>query len=435
MAASQQGGTVRRVVVTGLGVISPIGIGKDAYWRSLASGRSGTKHLSKVTTTALYDRFEFASQVIGEVEDFDPDRAGLPAEVSKLDRYIQFAVAAAQQAISDAQLDLSSTDRDRLGIMLSTAICGTRQMESEFVEVTNAGTTDIDPAKVGPDLYLASMSNTPSIILAALTGAHGPAATLSTGCVGGLDALGYAFESIAYDEADVMLAGATEAPITPITTAAFEAVNCLSRRHNDRPEAASRPFDAKRDGFVLSEGCGIVLLEELEHARARGAQPYAEITGFSLTCNALHMTDLLSDGADLARAMTESLSQGTVAPAEVDHLNAHGSSTPQNDRCETSAIVLALGDRAREIPINSIKSMTGHPLAAASALEIVGCALAFRNSFVPPTINYEFPDPDCYLDYVPNEGRHWDGNVILSDASGFSGLHAAMALRAIREHE
>jgi 3-oxoacyl-(acyl-carrier-protein) synthase len=421
---------MRRVALTGLGVISPLGIGKQAYWDSLVAGRSATKHLSEVTTTGLYDRFEFESQVIAEVEDFDPDRAGLPAEVRKLDRFIQFAVAGGLQAIEDSALDLERVDRDRLGIALSTAICGTRQMEAEFIQVTDDGQTAIDPGKVGPDLYLASMSNTPSTILAAMTGAHGPCLTLSTGCIGGVDAVGYAFESIGYGEADVMLAGASEAPITPITTASFEIINCLSRRHNDRPRAASRPFDAKRDGFVLAEGCGVLVLEELEHARRRGARIYGEITGFSLTCNALHMTDLLSDGADLARAITQTLAQGGLAAEQVDHLNAHGSSTPQNDRCETSAITLALGQHARTIPVNSTKSMTGHPLSAASALEIAGCALALEHAFVHPTINYEVPDPDCDLDYVPNQGRPWQGEVILSDASGFSGLHAAIVLRA-----
>jgi 3-oxoacyl-(acyl-carrier-protein) synthase len=426
---------VRPVVVTGLGVVSPVGIGKDDYWRGIASGKSGLKHLSKVTANPLYSRFQFGSQVIGEVDDFDPVSAGLPPEVQALDRYIQFAVAAAQQAISDAGFDPADTDRDKFGICLSTAICGTRQMEAEFVAVTDAGMKAIDPAKVGPDLYLASMSNTPSIVLAAMTGARGPVTTLSTGCVGGVDALGYAFEAIAYGEADVMLAGATEAPITPITTAAFEVINCLSRRHNHRPEAASRPFDAERDGFVLSEGCGILLLESLAHARARGARAYAEIGGFELTCNALHMTDLLSDGADLARAMTGALTQAQAVPADVDHVNAHGSSTPQNDRCESKAIVAALGDLARGIPVNGLKSMTGHPLAAASALEIVACALTFEHSFVPPTMNYEVPDPDCDLDYVPNEGRPWSGQVILSNASGFSGLHATMMLRRIGDGE
>jgi 3-oxoacyl-(acyl-carrier-protein) synthase len=420
----------RRVVLTGLGIVSPLGIGKEAFWDGLTSGRSATKHLSEVTSCSLYDRFDFTSAVIAEVDDFDPERLGLPPETRRLDRFIQFAVAGALQAIEDASLDTGEIDRERLGVSLSTAICGTRLMESEFIKVTDCGQTAIDPTKVGPDLYLASMSNTPSIILASITGAQGPCLTLSTGCIGGADAIGYAFESIRYGEADVMLTGATEAPITPITTASFEIISCLSRRHNDRPATASRPFELRRDGFVLAEGCGIVVLEELEHARARGARIYGEIAGFSVGSNALHMTDLLSDGADLARTMTEALAQARVAPEEIAHVNAHGSSTPQNDSCETGAILLALGDHARRIPVNSMKSMTGHPLAAASALEIIGCAMTLQHGFIPPTINYEEPDPACGLDYVPNQGRPWDGSVILSDASGFSGLHAALVLRS-----
>lgn len=417
--------------MTGVGVISPIGIGKETFWQSLAAGTSATKHLSKVASCDLFREFDFASQVIAEVEDFDAIAAELPAEVQRLDRFIQFAVAGALQALTDAGLDLGAIDRDRLGISLSTAICGTRQMEAEFIVVTAKGTEPVDPAKVGADLYLASMSNTPSIILAAMTGAHGPCLTLSTGCVGGIDAAGYAFEAIKYGEADIMLAGASEAPITPVTTASFEVCNCLSTRHNDRPSTASRPFDAHRDGFVLAEGCGIMVLEELEHAKERDARIYAEITGFAQNSNALHMTDLLSDGADLARAMTDAIAQSGIPPARVDHVNAHGSSTPQNDRCETSALILALGQRAREIPVNSTKSMTGHPLSAASALEIIGCALAIERRYVHPTVNYQTPDPGCSLDYVPNQGRPWDGEVVLSDASGFSGLHAAIVLRAL----
>jgi len=426
---------VNRVVVTGLGIISPVGTGKEAYWDAIANGKSGLKHLSKVTSTPLYEGFDFASQVIGEVDDFDPVSAGLPGEVCGLDRYIQFAVAAAQQAIGDSGLDLAATDRDRFGISLSTAICGTRQMEAEFITVTDNGTKAIDPGKASADLYLASMSNTPAIILAAMTGAHGPVTTLSTGCIGGIDAVGYAFEAIAYGEADVMLAGASEAPITPITTASFQIINCLSRRHNHHPEAASRPFDADRDGFVLAEGCAVLMLESLEHARARQAPMYAEISGFGLTCNALHMTDLLSDGADLGRAMSDCVAQGQATAADIDHVNAHGSSTRQNDSCESSAIVSVLGDRARDIPVNGLKSMTGHPLAAASALEIAACALTFAHHYVPPTINYETPDPECDLDYVPNHGRPWDGRVILTDASGFSGLHASMLLQRVGDGE
>ena len=227
-----------------------------------------------------------------------------------------------------------------------------------------------------------------------------------------------------------MVAGATEAPITPITVAAFEIINCLSRRHGDRPETASRPFDADRDGFVLAEGCGVLVLEELEHARARGAHVYMEITGFSNTSNAMHMTDLLSDGADLTRAMRQAMAHGGTDPADVDHVNAHGSSTPQNDVCESSAVRLALGERAYQVPVNSTKSMFGHALAAASAMELVVCALTFAKSFVHPTANLDQPGPGCDLDYVPGEGRAWDGDVILTDASGFSGLHAAMVLRS-----
>lgn len=424
---------MQRVVITGLGVISPLGTGKDAFWEGLGEGRSATKHLSKVTSCDLYDRFEFASQAVAEVEGFDP--APLPGEVRRLDRFIQFAVAGAMQAMGDARLVVDQLDRDRLGIALATAICGTRQMESEFIAVTDEGRAPIDPQLAGYDLYLASMSNTPSVILAAMTGAHGPCLTLSTGCVGGIDAIGYAFEAIQDGEADVMLAGASEAPITPVTTAAFEIINCLATRFNDRPEAASRPFDARRDGFVLAEGCGVVVLEEYEHARARGAPLYAEVSGFGLGCNALHMTDLLSDGADLARTMTDALVEAGLEAEAVDHVNAHGSSTPQNDSCETRALVGALGNRSGEVPVNSTKSMTGHALAAASAQEIIGCALAFQHGYVHPTINYEEPDPACDLDYVPNRGRPWGGQVILSDASGFSGLHASIVLRSAGETE
>jgi 3-oxoacyl-(acyl-carrier-protein) synthase len=422
---------MRRVVLTGLGVVSPLGIGKESLWQGLTLGRAATKHLSKVKSCQLFEGFEFDSQVIAEVDEFDPEQLELPSEVRKLDRFIQFAVAGGLQAVRDADLDVKEVNSDTMGIVLSTAICGTRQMEEEFIKVTDYGRTRIDPTKVGPDLYLASMSNTPGILLASLLGAQGPCVTLSTGCIGGLDAIGYAFETIRYGDADIILTGASEAPITPITIASFEVIHCLSRHHNHQPKAASRPFDRRRDGFVLAEGCGMLVLEELEHARRRGARIYAEITGFSNTSNALHMTDLLSDGADLARAMSDSLAQSGLASSDVDYVNAHGSSTPQNDSCETSAIKLALGEQAYMVPINSTKSMLGHALSSASALEVIVCALTIERGFVHPTINYEEPDPLCDLDYVPNYGRPWEGDVILTDASGFSGLHAALILRTI----
>lgn len=423
---------MRRVVLTGLGIVSPLGIGKEKFWQGLSSGRSATKHLSEIKSCQLFENFNFASQVISEVDDFDPVKLALPNEIHRLDRFIQFAVSGALQAIQDAHLDLHAIERDRAGIALATAICGTRQMESEFIKVTDQGHAEIDPALVSPDLYLASMSNTPGVILSAMMGLQGPCVTLSTGCIGGLDAIGYAYETIRYGDADLMLAGASEAPITPITIASFEVIHCLSKSHNNQPERASRPFDAQRDGFVLAEGCGILLLEELEHARKRGAHIYAEIAGFSNTSNALHMTDLLTDGADLARAMSNVLEQSGLEPSDVDLVHAHASSTPQNDSCETSAIKLALGEHAYKVPVHGTKSMQGHALSAASAIEIAACVLSFEHSFIHPTVNYMDPDPLCDLDYVPNQGRSWDGDVILANASGFAGLHASMILKAVR---
>ncbi|GHO50250.1 beta-ketoacyl-[acyl-carrier-protein] synthase family protein [Ktedonospora formicarum] len=421
---------MRKVVLTGLGVVSPLGIGKEQYWQGLSSGKSATKHLSEVTSCQLFENFQFSSQVISEADRFDPTQSGLPREVQKLDRFIQFAVAGALQAVEDAQLDVKAIDHDRAGIALSTAICGTRQMESEFIKVTNLGREEIDPAKVNPDLYLASMSNTPGILISALMELQGPCVTLSTGCIGGLDAIGYAFEAIQNGDADIMLTGASEAPITPVTIASFEVIHCLSQRHNNQPQHASRPFDAQRDGFVLAEGCGILVLEEMEHAKKRGAHIYAEIAGFSNTSNALHMTDLLSDGDDLSRAINNAIEQSGIKPTDIDYINAHASSTRQNDTCETSAIKLSLGDHAYNVPINGTKSMQGHALSAASALEVITCALSIERKYIHPTINYEERDPECDLDYVPNQGRPWDGDTILTNASGFAGLHASMVIRS-----
>ncbi|MFG2497884.1 beta-ketoacyl-[acyl-carrier-protein] synthase family protein [Streptomyces sp. NPDC048441] len=424
---------MREVVVTGLGVVSPGGIGTAALWETISAGKSVTKSLSDITSSALFGDFDFVSDSIAEVSGFEDQIPGLPPEVQRLDRYTQFAVAAAFQAVRDAGLEQGGYDAERAGISLSTAICGTPKMEEEFLRVTDGGRKPIDPAKAGRDLYLASMSNTPGTILSALFGMQGPCVTLSTGCIGGVDAVGHAYDAIRHGDADVMIAGATEAPITPVTVASFEIINCLSRAHMDRPEAASRPYDAGRDGFVLGEGCGVLVMESREHAERRGATPYMTINGFSHTSNAAHMTDLLSDGADLTRSMTQAIEEAGLRPDEIDHVSSHGSSTPQNDTCETSALKLALGERAHAIPVNSAKSMLGHALAAASAMEIVLCALACKHSFVHPTANYENPDPTCDLDYVPGVGRPWDGETILKGASGFAGLHAAMVARAVRE--
>ena len=424
---------MRRVVITGMGAVSPFGIGTDAFWEGMAAGRSATKHLSQVTASSLFPGFDFASQVIADLEDFEDLSQTLPAEVQRLSRFIQFAVAAATEAINESCLTKAVIDRDRFGIALSTAVCGTPELEMEFLEVTNGTGVLVNPQGVRPDFYLAAMSNTHCIVLSSLTGARGPCTTLSTGCIGGIDAVGYAFEAIQAGEADIMLAGGSEAPITPISVAAFDVIHCLARAHNDRPQAASRPFDARRDGFVLGEGCGMMVVEALDHARARGARPHAELVGHELTSNALHMTDLIDAGVDLSRAIAGAVSNAGLDAAQVDHVNAHGSSTEQNDRCETAAIKLALGDRAWSVPVNSIKSMIGHPLSAAGALELIACVLALERGVLPPTINYEEPDPQCDLDYVPNQARPWNGEVVVSCASGFSGVHSAVVLRPFTE--
>jgi 3-oxoacyl-(acyl-carrier-protein) synthase len=295
------------------------------------------------------------------------------------------------------------------------------------------GREAFNPERVSPHLYGAAMGNSAVLALAAQYGFQGECLTLSTGCIGGLDAISYACESIAYGEHDIMLAGASEAPITPITIAAFDIINCLS--HHQEPRTASRPFNQDRDGFVLSEGCGIVVLEELEHALRRNAPIYAEMTGWNVTEHAMHMTDMSPEGRDLTRAINGALSYAHISPFEIDFVNAHGTSTPQNDQRETCALKRALGDHAYTIPVNSTKSMIGHALAAASAMEVVGCAMSIQNQSVHPTINLDHPDPDCDLDYVPNKARAHDIHKMLTTASGFSGLHAAMIMGSCQPGE
>lgn len=417
---------MRRVVLSGLGVVSPIGIGKEVFWQNLLAGVSGGIALGQVTCTPLFGHHTFDVQAVCEVSDFDPRVHHVPPAYHSADRFIQFAFAAAHEAFLDARLDQSSWERSRAGITLATAICGTQMLDSEFVEATRWGQETFHSEGVSPFLYSAAMGNSAALALSSHYGFQGECATLSTGCIGGLDAISYAYESIAYGDHDLMLAGASEAPITPITIAAFDIINCLS--HNSDPQSASRPFSADRDGFVLSEGCGIVVLEELEHALARQARIYAEITGCEVTEHAIHLTDMSPEGRDLARAITGALHNAHLQPDEIDFVNAHGTSTPQNDFYETLALKTALGEHARTIPVNSTKSMVGHALAAASAVEVVACALSIQAQRIHPTINLENPDPRCDLDYVPQHERSRPIRRLLTTASGFSGLHAAMVI-------
>jgi beta-ketoacyl-acyl-carrier-protein synthase II len=413
----------RRVVITGIGVISPNGIGKDNIWKGMSGGVSGVKRVDG------FDVSIFNTKIAAEVRDFDPFKLGLThEEAMRMDRYVQFGVVAGDMAIKDSGLNFSKEDPARVGVCLANAICGTKYMEEEFALVTDDGKKPIDPSKVRPDLYDAAMFNTPSIEISARYGFKGICDTLSTGCTAGTDSMGFGMETIQDGEHDVMICGAAEAPITPITFGAFDVVNVLSVK-NDVPEEASRPFDKRRDGFVLSEGAGILILEELNHALKRGAHIYAEVTGFGTSCNAFHMTDLPADGVAMANCINLALSDARAKPREIEYINAHGSSTRMNDIFETNAYKMVFGDYAYKLPISSLKSMIGHPLAAANAVEFTVCAMIFEKDLIPPTINQEEKDPLCDLDYVPNQARQLRVNTILKTSSGFSGIHSSLVLR------
>jgi beta-ketoacyl-acyl-carrier-protein synthase II len=416
---------MRRVVITGLGIIAPGGIGKDAFWGSMVGGRSQTALIES------FDTNEFMSRVAAEVRGFDPADFGISqAEAAGMDRYLRFALAGAGMAVVDSGLEFDRLERTRCGVSMANAICGTKWMEEEFLRVTGGGKGPIDPALASKHLYDASIFNSPSNFIAARYGLKGGACVLSTGCTAGTDSVACAFESIRLGELDVAVTGASEAPITPIALAAFDVIKALSK-HNEEPYAASRPFDATRNGFVLSEGCGVLVLEEFEHARNRGAHIYAEVAGFGSTSNAFHMTDLPPDGDALARSMTLALADAGIGPDKVDYINSHGSSTEQNDVFETNAIKTALGSHAYKVPVSAIKSMIGHPLAAANAIELVLAAMVVEKGVVPPTINYRHPDPACDLDYVPNEARDIRVKTLLKTSSGFSGIHSSLVMTAV----
>jgi beta-ketoacyl-acyl-carrier-protein synthase II len=413
----------RRVVITGIGVISPNGIGKLAAWQAFVTGKSGVRRVDG------FDVSLFNTRIAAEARDFDPFKLGLThEEAMRMDRYVQFAAVSGSMAAEDSKIDFSREDPERVGVCLANAICGTKYMEEEFALVTDDGKRPIDPAKVRPDLYDAAMFNTPSIELSARYKLRGISSTLSTGCTAGTDSIGFAFESIQDGEHDLMFCGAAEAPITPVTFGAFDVVNVLSSR-NDEPQKASRPFDNKRDGFVLGEGAGILILEELEHARKRNAHIYAEVLGFGTSCNAFHMTDLPSDGGAMVSCIDLALKDAGIKPTEVDYINAHGSSTKMNDIFETNAYKTVFGDYAYKLPISSLKSMIGHPLAAANAIEMTICSMMFEKDILPPTINQEEKDPLCDLDYIPNVARPHKINIMLKTSSGFSGIHSSLVLR------
>ncbi|SNQ46490.1 putative polyketide beta-ketoacyl synthase 1 [Frankia canadensis] len=406
-----------------MGVLSPGGQGTKEFWSLLCEGRTATR------TISFFDPSPFRSQVAAEI-DFDPLLAGLTArEVRRMDRAAQLAVVAAREAVADSELSFDELDPSRLGVTIGTAVGATTGLEREYRVVSDDGRLhQVDHRYATPHLYDYLVPSSFAAEVAWDHGAEGPVAVVSTGCTSGLDAVGHACGLIREGSAEVMIAGAADAPISPITLACFDAIKATTNR-NDDPAHASRPFDATRNGFVLGEGAAVFVLEPLERARRRGARIYAEIVGFASRCNAFHMTGLRPDGAEMAEAIGLALREARLRPTAVDYINAHGSGTKQNDRHETAAFKRALGDHAYRVPVSSIKSMIGHSLGAIGSLEIAASVLAIQNDVVPPTANLHSPDPQCDLDYVPLSAREWPTRTVLSVGSGFGGFQSAMVLR------
>jgi act minimal PKS ketosynthase (KS/KS alpha) len=416
----------RRVVITGIGVAAPGGIGVPAFWDLLTSGRTATR------TITLFDATGFRSRVAAEC-DFDPAAHGLtPQEIRRMDRAAQLGVVSAREALADSGLTAADVPPERLGVSLGSAVGCTMGLEEEYVVLSDGGRRWlVDPAYGVPQLYGYMVPSTLATEVAWVCGAEGPVALISTGCTAGLDSMGHGYQLVREGSADAVVAGATDAPISPITFACFDAIKATSPS-NDRPDSASRPFDLHRDGFVMGEGAAVMVLEEREAAMRRGARIYAEIVGCAGRSNAYHMTGLKPDGREMAEAIRVALRQARLRPEDVDYINAHGSGTRQNDRHETAAFKSALGHRAYEVPVSSIKSMVGHSLGAIGSIEVAACALTIKHGVVPPTANLHTPDPECDLDYVPVTAREQRVDVVLSVGSGFGGFQTAMLLAGER---
>jgi beta-ketoacyl-acyl-carrier-protein synthase II len=408
----------RRVVVTGIGVVSPVGNDKDTLWKNLIEGRSGIRRY-EAFDSSIYD-----CKIAGEVRDFDPTQYFKSAkDARRADRFSQFAMAAAKMALTDSGIDLDKTDRDRFGVMIGSGIGGLKSMEDECRRLFDRG-----PSRVSPFTIAMMISNMAGGLVSMEYQLCGPNMCIVTACATANHSIGEAWRMIKFGDADCFLAGGTEATITQLGMAGFAAMRAMSLR-NDDPERASRPFDRDRDGFVMGEGCGIVQLEELEHAKKRGAEIYCELAGYGLSADAYHMTQPLPEGEGAARCMALAMRHAKVNPDQIDYINAHGTSTPIGDVCETKAIKQALGEHAKKTMVSSTKSMTGHLLAAAGGVEFAICALALKHGIVPPTINLDNPDPQCDLDYVPHTAREVPIKVAMSNSFGFGGHNATLVAR------
>lgn len=405
-----------RVVVTGLGAVTPIGSGAAGLLDGVRAGLAGVRAITR------FDASQFASRVAAEVADFDALRHLDGKQARRLDRFSQFAVVGARGAMADAALDLDQTDRERVGCFIGTALGGAAFAEEQHTVYITEGIR-----RVRPTLALSVFGGAASCNIAIDLGITGPTSANTDSCASGAIALGEAFRLVRAGEVDVMLAGGVEAPLTPLIFGAFDIIKAMSTR-NTNPEAASRPFDRGRDGFVMGEGAAVLVLERLDHALTRGAAIYGEIVGYGSTNDAYHMTAPLPSGRQAARAMHLALADAGIRPEQIDYINAHGSSTPLNDSTETRAIKTVFGDHARGIPISGTKSMHGHALGASGAIEAAICMLALRYLYLAPTINLDDPDPECDLDYIPHRGRSQRVDHVLTNSFGFGGINASLAL-------
>jgi len=406
----------RRVVITGMGVITPLGHDLETLWNNLMAGKSGVSHIDS------FDASEFPTRIAASIRDFDPEQYIDKKDARRMDRFVHFAVAASKLALQDAGLDVQTgADPERVGVYIGSGIGGLGTWEEQHKILLEKG-----PKRVSPFFIPMMIANMASGQVSMLTGAKGPNSTAVTACATGTHSIGDSFKLIQRGEADVMICGGAEATIRPTGMAGFCALRAMSTR-NDEPEKASRPFDADRDGFVMGEGSGILILEELEHARKRGARIYAEVIGYGMSGDAYHVTDPDPQGA--ARCMKNALRDAGISPSEVDYINAHGTSTPIGDKSETAAIKMAFGDHAYKLAVSSTKSMTGHLLGAAGGVEAVITGLTIYHGMIPPTINLERPDPECDLDYVPNRPRKADVRTAISNSFGFGGHNATIVLR------
>jgi 3-oxoacyl-[acyl-carrier-protein] synthase II len=410
-------GMKRRVVVTGLGLITPLGTGIQKTWEGICKGASG---IDRITT---FDASEFPVQIAGEVKDFNAEDFIERKEIKKMDVFIQYALSAGSMAIEDAGLKITEENADRVGVIVGAGIGGIQTIERYHSVLLENGQRRISPFFI-PML----ITNLAAGQISMRFGARGPNSCVTTACAAGTHAIGDSFKIIQRGDADAMIAGGSESAITPLTIAGFANMRALSSR-NDSPQKASRPFDVERDGFVIAEGAGIIVLEELEVALARRAKIYAEVIGYGMTADAYHMTAPDPEGRGVVNCMRVALRDAGIAPEAVNYINAHGTSTPYNDKHETSAIKHVFGEHVHQLAVSSTKSMTGHLLGAAGGVEAAFCALALSEGIVPPTINYEHPDPECDLDYVPNHARHIDLENVISNSFGFGGTNACIVLK------